>query len=100
MREATVARERLRLALAPRSAELPAPIDQLSLGVVAFGPPLSATSSASVPPDDSHERRKRLREALRQTRAAAGPESLLRVLEVDPGSRIPERRVVLTPFPE
>jgi protein ImuB len=99
MREATVAHDRLRLALAPKLAELPAPIDQLSLGVAAFGPPLSDQLSLG-PPDDSHERRKRLREALRQTRAAAGPESLLRVLEVDPGSRIPERRIVLTPFPE
>jgi nucleotidyltransferase/DNA polymerase involved in DNA repair len=99
MREATVARERLRLALAPKLGELPAPIDQLSLGVAAFGPPLSDQLSLG-PPDDSHERRKRLREALQQTRAAAGPESLLRVLEVDPSSRIPERRIVLTPFPE
>ena len=99
MREATVARERLRLVLAPKLGELPAPIDQLSLGAIAFGPPLSAQLSLA-PPGDSHERRKRLREALLQTRAAAGPESLLRVLEVDPRSRIPERRVVLTPFPE
>lgn len=99
MRESTVARERLRLALAPKLYELPAPIDQLSLGVAVFGPPLSDQLSL-VPPDDSHERRKRLREAVNQTRAAAGPESLLRVLELDPGSRIPERRIVLTPFPE
>jgi protein ImuB len=99
MREATVAPERLRLALAPKLVELPAPIDQLSLAVAAFGPPLS-DQLALGPPDDSHERRKRLREALRQTRAAAGPESLLRVLEVDPGSRVPERWIVLTPFPE
>jgi protein ImuB len=99
VREATVARERLRLALAPKLGELPAPIDLLSLGVAAFGPPLQDQLSLG-PPDDSHERRKRLREALHQTRAAAGSESLLRVLEVDPGSRIPERRIVLTPFPE
>jgi protein ImuB len=99
MREATVAPERLRLALAPKLGELPAPIDQLSLAAVAFGPPLQDQLSLG-PPDDSHERRKLLREALHQTRAAAGPESLLRVLEVDPGSRIPERRLVLTPFPE
>jgi protein ImuB len=99
MREATVAPKRLRLALAPKLGELPAPIDQLSLGVTSFGPPLSDQLSLG-PPDDSHERRKRLHEALHQTRAAAGPESLLRVLEVDPGSRIPERRIVLTPFPE
>jgi protein ImuB len=99
MREATVARERLRLVLVPKLAELPAPIDQLSLAGAAFGPPLADQLSLG-PPDDSHERRKRLREALHQTRAAAGPDSLLRVLEVDPGSRIPERRIVLTPFPE
>jgi protein ImuB len=99
LREATIAPERLRLALAPKLAELLAPIDQLGLAVAAFGPPLS-DQLALGPPDDSHERRKRLREALRQTRAAAGPESLLRVLEVDPGSRVPERRIVLTPFPE
>ena len=98
MRAATVARERLRLALVPRLAELPAPIDELSLAVVEFGPPASDQLSFNRP--DEHERRKRLGEALRQTRAAAGEESLLRALEIDPGSRIPERRIVLTPFPE
>ncbi len=98
MREATVSRERLRLALVPRIAELPAPIDELSLAVVAFGPPASDQLSFRRP--DEQERRKRLGEALRQTRAAAGEESLLRALEIDPRSRIPERRIVLTPFPE
>jgi protein ImuB len=98
MREATAARDRLRLALAPKLSELPAPIDQLSLTVVSFGPPVADQLSFRAP--DERERRKRLGEALRQTRAAAGSESLLRVLELDPGSRIPERRVILTPFPE
>ncbi len=42
--------------------------------------------------------RARLREAVRQARAAAGPEAALRVLEVDPDSRVPERRAVLAPF--
>ena len=37
---------------------------------------------------------------LRQTRAAAGAESVMRVLDTDPGSRIPERRAFLTPVPE
>jgi nucleotidyltransferase/DNA polymerase involved in DNA repair len=98
MREATASRERLRLALAPRLAELPAPVDELSLAVVSFGPPAASQLGFRAP--DETERRKRLAEALRQTRAAAGPESLLRVLELDPGSRIPERRALLTPFPE
>lgn len=98
MREATAVRERLRLALSPRLAELPAPVDQLSLAVVSFGPPVADQLSFRGP--DELERRKRLGEALRQTRAAAGPDSLLRVLDMDPDSRIPERRVILTPFPE
>jgi protein ImuB len=98
MREATTTRERLRLALVPRLAELPAPVGELSLGVVAFGPP--AADQLSFRRADEQERRKRLREALRQTRAAAGGEALMHVLDLDPGSRIPERRSILTPFPE
>ena len=49
--------------------------------------------------DDGAVRRdERLREAVRQARAVAGPDAALRVLEIDPDSRVPERRVVLTPF--
>jgi protein ImuB len=98
LREASASRERLRLVLAPKLAELPAPIEQLSLEATSFGPPVG--DQLSLQRFDERERRKRLREALRQTRAAAGAEALLRVLEIDPGSRVPERRAVLTPFPE
>jgi protein ImuB len=50
---------------------------------------------------DARERRRaRLAEAVRQARAAAGRDAVLRVLEVDPGSRVPERRATLAPFPE
>ena len=83
LRQASVSRERLRLALVPRLDELPAPIEQLSLTVVAFGPPVADQLSFQRP--DEQERRNRLAEALRQTRAAAGSESVLRVLEVEPG---------------
>ena len=98
LRQASVSRERLRLALVPRLDELPAPIEQLSLTVVAFGPPVADQLSFQRP--DEQERRNRLAEALRQTRAAAGSEAVLRVLEVEPDSRLPERRAFLTPFPE
>jgi nucleotidyltransferase/DNA polymerase involved in DNA repair len=98
MREASSSRERIRIVLAPKLAELPAPIDQLSLAAVSFGPPAGDQLALRAP--DGSERRRRLQEALRQTRAAAGADSLLRVLEIDPGSRVPERRAVLTPFPE
>ena len=40
----------------------------------------------------------RLREAVRQARAIAGPEAALRILPVDPESRVPERRLALTPW--
>ncbi len=45
-------------------------------------------------------RRARLGEAVRQARQAAGADAALRILEVDPGSRIPERRAMLAPFVE
>jgi protein ImuB len=37
-------------------------------------------------------------DAVGQARQAAGAEAAMRVLEVDPGSRLPERRAVLAPF--
>ena len=98
LRQAHSSRERLRLALLPRLGELPAPIERLSLTVVAYGPPVADQLSFQRP--DEQERRNRLAEALRQTRAAAGSESVLRVLEVEPDSRVPERRAFLTPFAE
>jgi nucleotidyltransferase/DNA polymerase involved in DNA repair len=98
LRQASTSRERLRLSLMPRLDELPAPIEHLSLTVVAYGPPVADQLSFQRP--DEQERRNRLTEALRQTRAAAGPESVLRVLEAEPDSRVPERRAFLTPFPE
>ena len=98
LRQSTASRERLRLALAPRLAELPAPIDRLVLEVAAFGPPAQDQLSFRRPGE--RERRERLKEALRQTRAAAGGEAVLKVLDIDPASRVPERRAVLTPFPE
>ena len=98
LRQATASRERLRLVLMPKLAELPAPIEQLSLSALSLGPPTGEQLGLETP--DGSERRRRLAEALRQTRAAAGADSVLRVLDVDPASRVPERRAVLTPFPE
>ena len=87
---------RMRLALGQRLTLLPAPAESLRLSVDRFGPPHPA--GAALFDDGSARRRERLREAIRQTRAAAGPEAALRILAVDPDSRVPERRAVLTPF--
>lgn len=95
-REALADAGRMRLALGGHLLKLPAPAEALRLAAERFGPP-HATGRALFD-DDLVQRRGRLREAVRQARAAAGPDAALRVLEVDPGSRVPERRAVLAPF--
>jgi protein ImuB len=97
LRRATADRSRLADALVPHLSLLPAPAVTLRLEAVALGPETGDQLSLSAPDE---ERRKRISEAVRQTRSAAGADSLLRVLEVDPESRVPERREVLMPFPE
>jgi protein ImuB len=95
-REALADPARMRLVLTPRLAGLPAPAEALAVAVERFGP--AAADQRSLLEDSNAVRRARLREAVRQARAAAGPEAALRVLQVEPGSRVPERRAVLTPF--
>jgi protein ImuB len=88
---------RIRLALLPRVAELPEPADQLALEVEAFGPPAHEQGRLV---DEDAGRHARLGEAVRQARQAAGPDAALRVLELDEGSRVPERRAILAPYEE
>jgi protein ImuB len=95
-REALADPLRMRLAVWRRLTLLPAPAETLRLSVERFGPP--GGDQRPLLADSAEARGGRLREAVRQARAAAGPEAALRVLEVDPDSRIPERRAVLTPF--
>jgi protein ImuB len=95
-REALADPVRIRLALTPRLALMPAPADELRLAVERFGP--TASEQRALLQDPAEARTGRLREGIRQARAAAGPDAALRVLEVEPGSRIPERRAMLTPF--
>jgi protein ImuB len=98
LRRPSVDPARLRLALAPRLADLPAPAESLAVEVEAFGPP--AHDQSVLVEDAGDLRRARLGEAVRHVRQATGEEALMRVLEVDPDSRLPERRAVLAPFPE
>ena len=95
-REALADPVRMRLALGPRLALMPAPAERLRLSVERFGP--LASDQRTLLQDPAAARAARLREAIRQTRVAAGPDAALRVLEVDPDSRLPERRAVLAPF--
>jgi protein ImuB len=95
-REALADPRRMRLALVGRLAELPAPADALRLRVEAFGPP--AGDQRSLLAEPAAVRLARLREAVRQARAVAGPDAALRILPVDPDSRVPERRLALAPW--
>lgn len=87
---------RMRMVLALRLALLPAPANKLRLAVDRFGPPHAP--GAPLFEDAAAVRRARLREAVRQARLAAGPDAALRILCVEPDSRVPERRTVLAPF--
>jgi len=95
-REALADPRRMRLVLAPRLAELPSPADVLRLCAEGFGPPTG--DQRSLLTEAAAVRAGRLREAVRQARAAAGPDAALRILAVDPDSRVPERRLALTPW--
>ena len=95
-REALADPRRMRLVLVPRLAELPAPAEALRLRAEGFGPP--AGDQRSLLAEPAAVRAARLREAVRQARSVAGPEAALRILPVDPDSRVPERRLALTPW--
>lgn len=95
-REALSDALRMRLALGRRIVLLPAPAETLRLSVERFGPP--GGDQRPLLEDSAAHRAARLREAIQQARAAAGPEAALRILAIDPESRVPERRIALTPF--
>jgi protein ImuB len=97
LRSPSADRERLLTALLPHLSLLPAPAAVIRLEATALGPATGEQLSLAAP---AEQRRRKLSEAVRQARAAAGGNAVLRVLEVDPASRIPERRDVLMPFPE
>jgi protein ImuB len=95
-REALADPRRMRLVLTQRLAELPAPADVLRLRAEGLGPPTGEQRSLLAEP--AAVRAARLREAVRQARTVAGPDAALRIIPVDPDSRVPERRLALAPW--
>ena len=95
LREPTAEPERLRLALAPKLADLPAPA--VALGLELGELTESAGVQAELVRPRGRRLRERLREGLRQVRAAAGIDAVCTVVEVAPWSRIPESRAILVP---
>ena len=97
LREPSADPDRIRVALSPRLAELPAPVDELRLELVELteptGPQLELLAAGA-------EDRSRLRDGLRQVRASTGSGSVCTVVEVAPWSRVPESRALLVPKDE
>jgi protein ImuB len=88
---------RVRLALSSRLSLLPAPAESLRLRIERFGP--AAGEQHTLLDQGKQARRGRLQEAVSQVRTIAGHDAALRAVCIDPDSRVPERRVVLTPLP-
>jgi protein ImuB len=95
LRDATTELDRLKSALAPKLAELPAPVLELRLELVELtehdGEQLALVHA------EGEELDVRLREGLRQVRASTGSGSVNQVVEVAPWSRIPETRALFVP---
>jgi nucleotidyltransferase/DNA polymerase involved in DNA repair len=95
LRNPTTELDRIKAALGPKLAELPAPVVELRLELVELtehdGEQLELLPAAGGELDV------RLREGLRQVRASTGSGSVNQVVEVAPWSRIPEARALFVP---
>jgi protein ImuB len=98
LREPAAERDRLRIALGPKLAELPAPVLELRLELVELTEE-GGRQLELVKPTGA-ELRGRLKEGLRQVRASTGGGSVCSVVEVAPWSRIPEARALFVPRDE
>jgi len=98
LRDATAERGRLRAALGPKLAELPAPVVELRVEAVELAEH-TGTQLELVRPQ-GEVLGARLTEGLRQVRAGVGSGSVCAVVEVAPWSRIPETRALFVPRDE
>jgi nucleotidyltransferase/DNA polymerase involved in DNA repair len=94
LREPSTDIARIRIALAPKLAELPAPVLELRVELVELTAPTGHQLELLAA---GAEDRRRLQEGLRQVRASTGSGSVCTVVEVAPWSRIPETRALLVP---
>jgi nucleotidyltransferase/DNA polymerase involved in DNA repair len=95
LREPTADPARLRAALAPKLAELPAPALKLRLELGELAERTGEQLELLAAEGDVLQGR--LREGLRQVKAAVGAGGVSTVVEVAPWSRIPEARALLVP---
>jgi protein ImuB len=95
LREPTADPARLRAALGPKLAELPAPALKLRLEVSELAE--HTGEQLELLAAEGNVLQGRLREGLRQVKAAVGSGGVSTVVEVAPWSRIPEARALLVP---
>jgi protein ImuB len=90
--------ERIRIALAPKLNDLPAPVLALRLDFVELSDETGRQLELVRP--EGAELQTRLRDGLRQVKAATGGGAVASVVEVAPWSRIPEARALFVPRDE
>jgi protein ImuB len=98
LRDPTAERDRLKAALGPKLAEMPAPVLELRLELVELAQ--SRGDQLELVQAQGAVLQSHLSEGLRQVRASAGSGSVCTVVEVSPWSRIPESRALLVPRDE
>jgi len=94
LREPSAEAARIRVALAPKLAELPGPVVELRIELVELTEPAGRQLELLAA---GAEDRSRLSDGLRQVRASTGSGSVCTVVEVAPWSRIPETRALFVP---
>jgi protein ImuB len=96
LREATTDPDRLALAVLPHLERIAAPVVGLALRAVVSG--AFTGHQLSVVRAGRGERGRRVEEAVGQVRATLGDRAVMRVVELEPWTRLPERRWALIPF--
>lgn len=96
-RQPSARAELLRTIPDPGLEMLPRPAEKLRLRVSAFAPGHPEQIEIRHPAPEQ-TRRLRLSEAASQVEAAVGQSGLMRVLDAEPDSHLPERRMLLTPY--
>jgi protein ImuB len=96
LREATADPERLTVASLPHLARVAAPVEWIAIRGDASG----ALDGHQLVLTDTggEERRRRTDEAARQVQSGSGRDAVMRLVELEPWSRLPERRWALVPF--
>jgi protein ImuB len=96
LRDATTEIDRLAAAALPSLAEVGGPVETLAIRADASGS--AAGHQLTVVETGADERARRARDAIRQVRSAQGDEAVLRLVELEPWTQLPERRWALVPY--